>query len=171
MKKWFVGIMVAAFIITCSLSIYAQQGKFHDGQDKFHNGQDKFQQDRRVQEDAHYILHRTAMVLLDAQQASRHGHHNLGLARVFAHQQKAQELYSNGSYRDAIFFSLQSRELAFKVLDGNGVKPRREFYRDEMEERYRHDSPRDEELDRKVDSKRLGRDDDVVRIHIDFDIK
>jgi hypothetical protein len=166
MKKWFVGIMVAALIVTCSVSIYAAPGKFHEGPGKFRNAPE-----HQIRGDAGYIIHRTATVFFDTQRAVEHGHRNFGYARAIAYQQKARELYLAGAYQDAIFFSLRARDLAFQVIEGNRERPRREFYRDEMEERYRHDSPRDEELELRIDHRKVVRDDDVVRLHFDFDIK
>ena len=165
MKKWFVGFMLVALIVTCSVSIYAAPGKFHEGPGKSHAVPD-----HQIRGDAQYVIHRTATVFLDAQRAVDHRHYSFGLARAVAYQQKARELYLAGSYQDAIFFSLRARDLAFQIIEGNREKPRREFYRDEMEERYRHSSPRDEELDLKIDKKKVAKDDEVVRLHFDLDI-
>jgi hypothetical protein len=179
MKRLFIGLLLVAFMVSCSFSIYAAPGKFNDGHGKSNDGPDKFNDGHgkfnggprhQMQEDARQIIHRTAMVLLEAQRAVKYKHFYFGLARSFAHQQKAQELYKAGSYQDAIFHSLRARELAIQVIRENRGRLRPEFYRDEMEQRYARGIPRDEELDRRLDRSKVGKDDDVIHLHFDFDL-
>ena len=166
MKKWLIGLTLVVLMVICSMSIYAKHDKFDGRPGKSYDRHGHYQE----RDDAGYIIHRTATVVFTAQQAAQHGHHYYGFAQVIAHQQKARELYWAGSYREAIYHSLRARDLAFQIIEGNREKPRREFYRDEMEERYRHSSPRDEELDLKIDKKKVAKDDEVVRLHFDLDI-
>jgi hypothetical protein len=172
MKRLFIGLILAALMVSYSFSIYAAPGNFNGGPGKFNDGPSKFNGGPRhqIREDARQIIHRTAMVLVEAQQAVQRKHNFFGLARSFAHQQKAQELYRDGSYRDAIFHSLRARELAIQVIRENRGRLRPEFNRDEMEQRYSRDIPRDEELDRRLDKSKVGRDEDTVHLHFNFDI-
>ena len=186
MKKWLVGLMVVVFTMTCSWSIYANPGRFgnpHKGpqggppqggpqagpQGGPHAGPD-VRQNREMQNDSRYIIHRTAQAISEAQRAAERGHRPAGLARaVFAHQ-RAQQLYKSGNYQDAIFISMRARRLAFDVIRANQVRVRPEFMWDRVESRYDHQGPGDDELDRRMggDKGRMGRDDDAVRIKIEL---
>ena len=171
MKKWLIGLMFSVLVLACAFNVMAEPGKFHGGNggpNKFNNGHNQRNQER---DDARYILHRTAMVVFDAQRILEHrNRRSFGFAQVIANQQKAKELFLNGFYRDAIFHSLRARELAFQIIKRNGERHRREFSRDEMEERYAHNSPRGEELDLRLNLGKLGKDDDVVHFKLDIDI-
>jgi hypothetical protein len=164
MKKWFVGLVLAVLIGTCSLSIYAAPGKIEIHIGNFNGGGH-----HQIREDARYVIHRSAMVIFAARRAVEYRHRYFGLARAIAHQQRARELYENGSYREAIFHSLHARELAIQIIRGNRGKMRPDFFRDEKEERYARDLPRDSELDLRVKEK-VGNDDDAVHWKFDLDV-
>lgn len=166
MKKWFALLIVAAIMVTCTLSAFARNDKYYQESNKSNARPDYHERD-----DSRYVTHRTAMLLMDAQRSADHRHYSSGLAQAIAHQQRAHELYMKGSYRDAIFFSLRARDLAIQIIQGNKEKPRREFFRDEREERYYQKSPRHEDLDARLDRKNKWRDEDVVHMKFDFDIK
>jgi hypothetical protein len=166
MKKWSIGLILVALVFTFSFSVYAKPGKFNDEKiGKFHNGPHQ-----QIREDARYIIHRSAMVLFAARRAAERGHRYFGLARAFAHQQKARELYEDGSYREAIFHSLRARDLAFQIIRENREKPGREFFRDDLEDRYTREAPRDNELDLRINLHNIGSDDEAVRFNFDIDI-
>jgi hypothetical protein len=165
LKKLIIGCMLTCLMIFGSLSIYAAPGKFYGGYGKSHEKIDDHER-----EDGRYIVHRTAMVVFAAQRSAEQGHHFLGFTQVIAHQQRAQELYMQGSYREAIFHSLRARELAIQIIGENHGRCEREFFRDEREENYYHSAPRDNELDMKLDMKKMGKDDEVAHIRFYLDI-
>jgi hypothetical protein len=125
---------------------------------------------RQERNDADYIIHRTATTIFAAQKAADYGHHYYGLGQAVAHQQKARELYWDGSYREAIYHSLRARDLAFQVIVANRERPRREYYRDEMEDRYNQTAPKGKQLDIGIDTVKIGIDDAVVKLHFGLDI-
>jgi hypothetical protein len=173
MKKMWVGFILVALLVTCSVSIYAKHDKFEGEHNKFegeHGKSDKAHGNYQERDDAGYIIHRSATVVFSAQRAAEHGHHYYCLGPAVAHQQKARELYLNGSYREAIYHSLRARDLAFQVMEGNKEKPRHEYYRDEMEDRYNRSAPRSNELDISIDSVKIGKGDAVVHLHLGLDI-
>lgn len=170
MKKLLIGLVLTAFIISSSFIIYAAPGKFisrnrhHDGPPRHHRHY------THEQEDARYIIHRTATVLFDAQRAVMRGHRSVGLALAIAMQSKARELYHNRYYRDAIFHSLRARDIAFRIIRNNRKRVKPEFFHDGIEKRYTHDRPRDEVLDRAHKRRGVGSDDDAAHVTIEFDI-
>src|SRR4051794_36310171 len=111
MKKILIGLMLIVLIMGCSLSIYAAPGRFHGGHRKSYE-----RPDHREREDGGYIIHRTSMIVFTAQRAGENGHHYEGFAQVIAHQQRARELYMQGSYREAIYHSLRAREFAIRII-------------------------------------------------------
>ena len=183
MKKWYILFLIALFISSYTLGVYAdddddQHGNGHRHHNSGHHnyGQPNngpgihYGYYNHLQDNARYVIHRTALVLRDAQRAAGRRHYSYGLARAIAHQQMAIRLYRNGIYQDAIFYSLRARNLAFQVIRGNREMIRHEYEWDEMEDDYRYDSPDDDDLDRNVNWRRYGSDDQVVHITIEFDI-
>lgn len=166
MKKLWIGLMLAVMVVGFSVGIYAKPGKGHDKPGKYYYGESRNQS----RNDARYIINRTSRVLSDAQRAADRRHRYFGLGRAVAHQQKARDLYRYGSYRDAIFHSLRARDLAFQVIEQNRERPHREFYRDDMEERYGRSAPRDRDLDVQLDVTKIGKDDAMVHLRLDFDL-
>jgi hypothetical protein len=170
MKKFLIGLVLTAFIISCSSSLYASPGKFiiinrhHDGPPPHQR------QFTHEQENARYIIHRTATILFDAQRAAMHGHRSMGLALAIATQSRARELYFNRYYRDAIFHSLRARDLAFRIIRDNRRRVNPAFFPDEVQKRYTYDRPSDEDLDREHNRRRIGSDDDAVHVKVEFDI-
>lgn len=173
MKKLLVGLMFTALVVTGSLGIVeAKHGKGYDDRDR-HEGPGYSAwapgHQKKVRNDAGYVIHRTAEVIYAAQGAANRGHHYYGLSQAVAHQQKARELYLDGFYQDAIFHSLRARDIAFQVIDRNRVRPPHDYEYDEMEASYHRSAPRASELDLKIDSIKIG-DKGAVRIHIGLDI-
>lgn len=185
MKKWFIGILVVVFTMACSWSIDAKIGTFGDPhrgpkagpqagpQEGPHDGPQDYRRNREMQNDCRYIIHRTAQVVFEAQQAAERGHRPFGLSRAVFAQQRARQLYISGNYQDAIFFSMRARRIAIDVIRANRFRVRPEFFPDRIESRYDHQGPSDDELDRRIDDDgrgRMGRDDDAVRIKIELDL-
>ena len=119
---------------------------------RYSNGQDY--DSSQTQQHARSVLQRTGMVLLSAKQAAEHRHYITGLGRAVDHQRLAQELYRNGSYQDAIYHSLLARRLAEQILAGNGERLRPEYSYDSIELTYTHRSPRDADLDCRINPKK-----------------
>lgn len=166
MKKWIMGLMLVVLVSACALNVSAERhDKFRGERDKFHD-----QRDNQERDDAGYILHRSAMLVFDAQKAAEHGHHYKGLAWAIGNQQRARELYLGGQYRDAIFHSLRARDLAIQIIRENRGNLRREFLRDGREDGYAHNAPRGEDLDVKLDMHKIGRDDAIVHLKFELDI-
>lgn len=165
MRKLVIGCLFVVLTVTGSISIYAAPGRFHERYGKFHE-----RRDYHERENCRYIIHRTAMTVFAAQRATQNSHRYGSFAQAITHQQKARELYFQGSYREAIFHSLRAREIAIRIIGENRGQIRREYFRDEMEERYTRDIPRDEELDRRLDKVNIGSDDEAVHLHFDIDI-
>ena len=133
-----------------------------------------FHRDRsavRMRADAGSVLHRTALILQEAQQAASRRYYSSGLAKAIAHQQKARDLYMRGSYQDAIFHSMRARDLAFQVLNGNHAVLSWNYYRDEMEESYCDEAPPDDDLDVRLDLRLLITDLAAVFLKLDIDIQ
>ena len=139
-----------------------------DRRERERRERERWERERRekAQDDARYIIHRTADVIYVAQRSANHRHYYKGLAQAVSHQQKARRLYMSGFYQDAIFHSLRARRIAIQVIQGN-----RESWTgswDAREEWYFSLSPRDNDLDVKLSFK-FG-DKDAVRISIDLDL-
>ena len=122
----------------------------------YSNGQDF--DNIQNQQHARSVLQRTAVVLLDAKRAAEHGHYITGLGRAVDHQQLARELYRNGSYQDAIYHSLLARRLAEQILARNGERLRPEYSCDTIELTYSHRSPRDIDLDLRLNPRKVSSD-------------
>ncbi len=126
---------------------------------------------QREREDCRYIIHRTSETILYAQQAALRGHYTTGLARAIAHQQRARELYDARLYWSAIQHSLRARSLAKNVIIGNREKWVGSKYEyDAREKRYQRYTPKDNDLDIRVDFSSVGSDDAVIRIKFELDI-
>jgi hypothetical protein len=180
LRKLLIGLAVSVFMLLGALSIYANPGKFgeHSNPQGFGgpNGGPVEHRDNHdnneARNDSRYVLHRTADVINDTQQAAMRGHKNFGLARAIYTQQHARDLYMNGDFQNAIFFSLRARNLAFDIIRANHGMVRPEFFPDRLESKYDHQRPGDHDLDRQIDRDkgRMGRDDDAVRIKIEFNL-
>ncbi|TCL64243.1 hypothetical protein EDC14_101949 [Hydrogenispora ethanolica] len=177
MKKWYIGFMVAVLIGSFSVTALAGPGRGpgpgpghrYDGPGRYDKGPGG-PGDRRVRDDARFVIHRTAQVIDDAQAAARRGHRPMGLAQAVAHQRWARDLYWKGAYRDAIYHSLRARNIAFQVLENNRGWVRREYRRDNMEEVYFRSSPRDKDLDLSLGMIKVGRDDEFISIRLNLDL-
>ena len=168
MRRILIGWMVVMFVLTSAMGIYANPGKF--GGPKYGPGDHR---NREMRNDCRYIIHRTAEVIFEAQHAAERGHRTFGLARAIFSQQRARDMYMDGNYADAIFFSLRARRLAIDIIRANRGRVRPEFFPDQMELRYEHRSPDDHDLDRRLDTDRgrMGRDDDAVHFRIELDLR
>lgn len=122
---------------------------------------------REQQEDARYIIRRTADVIYVAQRSTGRRHYYKGMSKAVAHQQKAQRLYRAGAYQEAIFHSLRARKIAIEIIQGNREKWNGSW--DTREDKYRRIAPRDADLDVKLDLIKIG-DKEAVRISIDLDL-
>lgn len=122
---------------------------------------------REQQEDARYIIHRTADVIYVAQRSTSRRHYYKGMSKAIAHQQKAQRLYRAGAYQEAIFHSLRARRIAIEIIQGNREKWNGSW--DTREDKYRKIAPRDADLDVRLDLIKIG-DKEAVRISIDLDL-
>jgi hypothetical protein len=182
-KKWRIGLIVVVLVMCSSWNIHAAPGhspgdggnspgigERQDGPQGGPQGAPGEHQRQQQRNDARYIIHRTATVIFEAQRAVERGHQFLGMARAIAAQQRARDLYLKGNYRDSIFHSLRARKLAIQIIRGNRGKIRPEFFPDKLESRYEHEGPGDDQLDRQMDQRRMGRDDDAARIRIELDI-
>jgi hypothetical protein len=167
MKKWLIGLILATLLITCSLGILAAPlVRDHQFGPPDHRGP----QGREIRADAEYIIHRTAVTLDSAQQIANIGHQYFQLGLATAHQQKALEFYRNGLFRDANFHSLRARNIAIRVIRDNLEKLQQDFSPDPMEQRYNQDSPREDELDRRLDRRNMNRDDDIIHLRLNLDL-
>jgi hypothetical protein len=166
MRKWLIGMMVVVLAVAFSVGIDAKYNRFR-GDQGYGYGRPARLQER---EDARYIIHRTAETIFGAQQAAERGRHYNGLRQSIAHQQRARELYQNGLYREAIYHSLRARDIAFQVITLNRERPHREYYRDDMENRYVRSAPRNKDLDIRIDSVKVGKEAALVRLHFGWDI-
>ena len=170
MKKWLMAVTVVGLMLASTLNIYASPGRFGGYGNPGGPGDHRI---REMRKDCRYVIHRTARVIFEAQQAAERGHQYFGLARAVFTQQRARELYMNNNFQDAIFFSLRARRLAIEIIRANRGRVRPEFFPDRLEFRYEHQGPADHDLDRQIDRDRgrMGRDDDAVhlRIHLDLD--
>ena len=177
MRKWLIGTTMLALLSTCTFGPFVALGNNNNN----HNNHDRYKQGpehkynnpgpkNRSQQEAQSVLRRTATVLQDAQQAANRRHYSSGLGRAVAHQRYARELYWNGNYQDAIFHSLRARRMAIQVIEGNRESVRWGFTWDNTEQGYYHQSPRDEELDRRIHQGRDYHDNDVLHIFLDIDL-
>lgn len=149
--------------------------------------------------DARHVLQRTAVVLEHAQELGRqendndeyddnYRHHGLGFA--FSYQLRAQELFQDGRYQDATFYSLHARNIALRFIqdmeerqdyqdsdaDGNyqdyqddvSTIDRNEY--DEVEIGYWQRCPSESELSIGLE-KWFVSDDDALRIRIELNFK
>jgi hypothetical protein len=169
LKKWLVGLLVLVLLASCAYSVYAAPRFGHERDRDRGHGPGPGPQNQ-IRDDARFIIHRTAAVIDDAQQAAERRHRFMGLAQAIGNQQEARRLYMNGNYRDAIFHSLRARDIALQIIRDNGRRARPEYFRDNMEERYAHDSPRGDDLDRRLDRQKMGKDDDAIHIRINLDL-
>ena len=92
------------------------------------------------------------------------------LAQAVGHQQRSIECYKDGLFLDAIFHSLRARRIAFQIMDDNMTRLHQDFSPDRVEMFYNHDSPRDEELDRRLDRKQMYKDEDAGRMKFELDL-
>lgn len=176
MKKAMISLIIGTLVTTSSIGVLAAPGGHSKpgpwpqkpGYEEKHGPYHKNdQQDWKLKSDAGYVLERTAKTMREAQMVSRRGRRYSGLALAIAHQQRAQELYANGSYREAIFFSLRARDLAFQIISNNHGRPQPGFGRDDREGCY-NDGPSGAELDARLDRHKMGRDKDAVHLNIEF---
>lgn len=173
MKKWFVWCLFVALISACSLVAYAGPGKNDYGKNNhggFKQGPNQHDKDnnRQLQADSRSVIQRTATILIDAQRIAERRHYKSGFAQAVAHQQMARDLYTHGSYQDAIFHSLRAREIAIQIIQRNKGSIKQEYSRDQMEEGYFHKAPPAQDLDRTII--KIQKDDDALHINIDFNI-
>lgn len=150
MRKWLVLFVVSLLLVTCFLSVSLAAPP--------------------IRHDARLVIQKTAVVLVEAQRAANHGHNYFGLGNAIAHQQVARELFTQNRYQDAMFHSFRARALAAKVIDANHGKVVREIRREEWEERYNREAPKDDELDLKIVDRKV-QDKDAVSFKIDLNIK
>ncbi len=181
MKKLTIGFLLVMLVATCSLSIYAERDRHRPGGYGPGPGGPGpggpgpgpgMNSSRQLRDDARYTIHRTAQVVAEAQRiAKRHRSYNrFGLGLAVAHQERATDLYRQGDYQFAIYHSLRARRLAFSVFDNNRYRWGFEYQEDRREDYYGRRRPSDDDLDRRLDRRRVRRDDDVIRILIKFDL-
>ncbi|HBF38596.1 MAG TPA: hypothetical protein DDW50_14915 [Firmicutes bacterium] len=166
MRKWVVGLIVLTFLVTGSIGIYAKHSRYEEGPGRYYGPPSRFQE----RNDAGYIIHRTANTIFSAQLAADHGRRYDGLGLAIAHQQRARDLYWRGEYREAIYHSLRARDFAFQVMTNNRERPHREYYFDDMEDRYVQSAPENNQLDVRVDTVKVGKGDSLVHLHFGLDI-
>jgi hypothetical protein len=167
MKKLLIALVLAVFLVSSSCIICAAPERFMR-KDRPPRHQRQYVHER---EDARHVILRTAKVLFDAQRAVIHGRRSVGLALAVSMQSKARQLYFGRDYRNAIFYSLRARDIAFRIIRDNRSRVKPEFFHDGIEKRYTHNRPRDEDLDKRHDRRRIGSDDDAVHFTIEFDIQ
>jgi hypothetical protein len=115
-------------------------------------------------------IHRTAVVIIAAQNAARTEHRYAGLARAVAHQRYARRLYQEGLYVRAIHQSLRARRLVIVVLKFNRAETVEEAAYNRIEAGYMTNSPPDNNLDQEMAGETIGKDEEAVSVHIDLDI-
>lgn len=182
MKKMIIGLMVGSLLTTTvSGALAAPQGHPRRGPEPKRPGYEQKRtppappnahRDREAQKlkaDANYILRRTAQVLSEAQQIGRRSRHYSGIGLAVAHQQKARELYLKGSYREAIAFSLRSRDLAFQIIRTNKGKIRPDYQRDQREAGYYNHSE-GVKLDARLEKSKISRDRDALHLKIEINL-
>jgi hypothetical protein len=162
MKKSLIGALLILLIVSCSVAGFAY------GFDRYGPGGPFDHRRPRFGEDARYIIHRTASIVVCAQQMARIGHLYFQLSQAIAHQQKSLELYRNGFYREASFHSLRARNIAFRIINVNARRIQDDFSPDRIEQPYHHEWPGDDELDRRLDRNRMNQDEDAG--HMDFEL-
>ena len=168
MRKLTALFFIAIFVLFGALTVLAEPN--HDG---YHQNNQHQQPSAHNPERVHArnIINKTAVVLVAAQKAARHGHHQFGLTRAIEHQKLARIQYERGFYRDAIYHSLRSRSIAIEIIRANRrpLPPEADF--DRIERRYRDSAPSDHDLDLKIKARDNDRDDRrSIEIIIDMDI-
>lgn len=106
---------------------------------------------------ARYIIHRTAAVLMVAQQSALQGQRFNGLALAVAHHRYSLRMYAQGSYDNAIYHSLRARYLGAYVVKQNKNESLIDALYNHIEEKFASKSPPADELDKELPDK--GRDD------------
>lgn len=156
-----------------------QERRENERRERERKEQERREQERRERErhermrreeernDARYIIHRTADTIFAAQRSTERNHYYKGLSQAISHQQRARQLYMAGSYQEAIHHSLRARRIAITVIQRNNEKWSGSL--DRREERYRHSSPKDNDLDIKLKMIKIG-DKEAVKISIDLDL-
>ncbi|NLY76383.1 MAG: hypothetical protein GX075_13970 [Firmicutes bacterium] len=148
-----------------------KERKEKERKEKERREKERRERERKLREerknDSRHIIQRTAKVISAAQQSTKRGHYYKGMAQAVAHQQKACRLHRAGSYLDAIHHSLRARRIAIAVIEGNRGKWSGSW--DAREEKYRRNSPKDKDLDIRIDFSKIG-DKEAVRISIDLDL-
>lgn len=147
-----------------------EQGRHErERQERERRERERREQQHREQErnDARYIIHRTANVIFVAQRSTSRRNYYKGMSQAVAHQQKARQLFMAGAYQSAIHHSLRARRIAISVIEGNREKWSNPW--DTREEKYHRDSPRDNDLDLKLNFFKFG-DKEAIKISIDLDL-
>jgi hypothetical protein len=118
------------------------------------------------------VLNRTANVLMTAQKTvKRHKVYTGDLAKAYDHQRFAKELFAAKDFDRCVRQSIRARQLAYMAIRANKGKISEDMDRDEK--RFSKDM-KAEEMDKDIDVKyrsNASKDDDVVNLKIDADIK
>lgn len=136
---------------------------------KYDNNKPDFHDQRRLRDDARYIIHRTSEVIMEAQNAARRNHYANGLSKAVAHQDWARNLYMRGNYRDAIYHSMRARNIAYQILRENRSPRRYNNDWDDREYGYRDYAPQDDDLDLQINWK-LKTDDETIYLRLNLDL-
>lgn len=173
MKKTIISLAMASLMTVSAWGVSAAPSHQKQGPPKnyglgfkqTHSGPGRSQ----FRSDAKYVIERTARVLNQAQRSAKRGRYHSGLGRAVSHQQRARELYAKRDYREAIYFSLRSRELAIEIIERNRGKVRPDFRMDKREQRYKG-GPGGRNLDAKLDPKKMRKDKDALKITIELNL-
>lgn len=107
-----------------------------------------------------HIIHRTAAVLMVAQQSALQGQRFYGLGLAVAHHRYSLKMYAQSSFEDAIFHSLRARYLGAYVVKQNKNEVLIDALYNRIEEDFAAKSPSADELDKQLSER--GRDDKVA---------
>ncbi len=125
-----------------------------------------------IRHDARHSLHRTALILLEAQQVVKAGKIYTGnFSRAVAHQRFARKLFIDGKWLRSIHQSLRARRLAFLAIEANKGVVQAAWRADAIEKKYEQSIPADEELDKETPNLNDQQDEDLLNIQItDIDL-
>jgi len=112
-----------------------------------------------AKEDARTIIHRTKVVIEEAQRAVARGHvYNGDLAKAISHQHFAIKLYNQGFYGRAINHTIRARQLAFVAIRDNKEAIKAEWNWDPKELNYVKALPPESQLEREVATAKIDAD-------------
>lgn len=111
----------------------------------------------------HQIIRTTGFAVHSAHKASIANQVLTGnLSRSIEHQRIAVQLFKTGNVTEAVYHSLYARKLAFTVMEANKMKISTAFEFNEKEKEYEKKMPSTNELDKKLEGKKLHDNDYLI---------